>query len=121
MEALNRIELRGIVGEARITNVQDARVCNFSVCTTRAYAAASGEKVIETTWHKVAVWARTDKQAAYIARIQPGCSVHVCGRIKVKSYVRQDGTQTSLHEIVASRVEVLGEEITPESMEKRNQ
>lgn len=119
MEALNKVELRGKVGEIRITQVGNAKVANFSVCTNFSYTGKDGTKVIETCWHKVAVWANTDKQAEYIARIKPETPVFVSGRIKVRSYVRADGAQTTIHEIVAQRVEILKEEITPET-EHRN-
>lgn len=118
MEALNRIELRGKVGEIRLTQVGNAKVANFSVCTTYAYTSRDGQRVIETCWHKVAVWANTEKQVAYIERIKADSSVYVSGRIKVRSFVRQDGTQATLHEIVANKVQLLNEDITPETQEK---
>lgn len=119
MEALNRIELRGYVGEIKITNVQTSKVANFSVCTQHAFKAKDGTQVISETWHKVSVWANTDKQAAYLARIKAGCPVYVSGRIKVKTFVRQDGTQATIHEIVASRIEILNEDVTPETDRKQ--
>ena len=115
MEALNKVELRGTVGESKITNIGTAKVCNFSVCTQRAYRSRDGQDVIENMWHKVSIWATTDKQAEYIARIKPNCAVQVTGRMKVRTYVRQDGMQATLHEIAAQRVEILKDMVTPET------
>ena len=49
MEQLNRIELRGIVGNARIQNIGDTEMARFSVATDHAFKNRSGEAVIETT------------------------------------------------------------------------
>ena len=118
MEALNKVELRGYVGEIKITPVGNAKVANFSVCTQHTFKGKDGTQVISDTWHKVSVWANTEPQAKYLARIKPNDCVFVAGRIKVRTYVRQDGAQVTLHEIVAQRVEILSEEIYPETDKK---
>ena len=46
MEQLNRIELRGIVGNARIQNIGDTEMARFSVATDHAFKNRSGEAVI---------------------------------------------------------------------------
>ena len=120
MEQLNRVELIGHVGEVRITPVGNAKVANFSVRTEFAYKTKDGQKVIETCWHKVSAWAQTEAAAKYLERIKPECPVKVSGRIKVRTFVRQDGAQASLHEIAASRVEVLDGTAAPEGAGKMN-
>ncbi len=120
MEQLNRVELRGIVGEIRISPVGNAKVANFSVLTQHTFKAKDGIQVISDTWHKVCVWANTEPQAKYLARIKPNDLVFVSGRIKVRTFVRQDGAQATVHEIVASRVEILKEDIlSPETDNKK--
>lgn len=56
MEQLNRIEIRGNVGNVNILKVGDARVAHFSVATNFAYKGRNGEPNIETTWHNVTAW-----------------------------------------------------------------
>lgn len=71
MEQLNRVELRGIVGEIRINPVGNAKVANFSVLTQHTFKG-------------------------------------------------KDGAQATVHEIVASRVEILKEDIlSPETDNKK--
>ncbi len=49
MEQLNRIEIRGNVGNVNILKVGESRVAHFSVATNYAYKDRNGEAVIETT------------------------------------------------------------------------
>lgn len=49
MEQLNRIEIRGNVGNVNILKVGNTRVAHFSVATNFAYKDRNGEPVIETT------------------------------------------------------------------------
>ncbi len=49
MEQLNRIEIRGNVGNVSINTVGDTRVAHFSVATNYAYKTQNGEPVIDTT------------------------------------------------------------------------
>lgn len=53
MEQLNRIEIRGNVGNVRIQNVGGRNVARMTVATNLAYKAQDGCAVIETTWHNV--------------------------------------------------------------------
>lgn len=53
MEQLNRLEIRGNVGNVNILKVGETRVAHFSVATNFAYKGRNGEPVIETTWHNV--------------------------------------------------------------------
>lgn len=56
MEQLNRLEIRGNVGNVNILKVGETRVAHFSVATNFAYKGRNGEPVIETTWHNVTAW-----------------------------------------------------------------
>ncbi len=49
MEQLNRIEIRGNVGNVNVLNVGNTRVAHFSVATNFAYKDRNGEPVIDTT------------------------------------------------------------------------
>ena len=47
MEQLNRIEIRGHVGNVNVVAVGDAKVAHFSVVTNFAYKSRNNEPVIE--------------------------------------------------------------------------
>lgn len=48
LECINRVELRGIVGTSRVTEVGDRNIINFSLATNYAYRDREGYPVIET-------------------------------------------------------------------------
>lgn len=49
MEHLNRIELRGLIGNIRIIPVGDMKVARFSLATSASFRSKDGGIVIETT------------------------------------------------------------------------
>lgn len=111
MEQLNRIELRGNVGYVRLSRVgEDSQVVNFSVATTYVYKGRNGEAVMETTWHSVVMW--NLKNMPDIDRLMKGCPVSVTGRVRANCYRSADGTDKTVYEVQASKVELLEEQLT---------
>ena len=53
MEQLNRIEIRGTVGNVKLQTFTDNEAAWFSVATNYAYKDKSGNAVIDTSWHNV--------------------------------------------------------------------
>jgi len=80
MEQLNKIEIRGNVGNVNIIKVGKTRVAHFSVATNFAYKDKNGEPVIETTWHNVTAW-EGNKGIPSLDIIEKGFAVYVCGRL----------------------------------------
>lgn len=108
MEQLNRIELRGKVGNVRLSTVGDSKVLNFSLATNMAYKGKDGQGVIETTWHNVVAW--SGKNMPDFENIQKGTSLYVQGRIRNTSYTGQDGVERQSYEVLARKI--VFEEIT---------
>ena len=50
MEQINKIELRGNVGNVKLQTVGNNENIRFSVATNYAYKDKEGRPVIETTW-----------------------------------------------------------------------
>lgn len=98
---LNRIELRGVVGNARTTKVGDSEITRFSVATDYFFKNKSGEAVVETTWHSVSAW---DKGLSELKR---GDKVEVVGRIRNTRYTDSEGMERTSTEVIASEVKVL--------------
>lgn len=115
MEQLNRIEIRGNVGNANILKVGDTRVAHFSVATNFAYKGRNGEPVIETTWHNVTAW-EGNKGIAPLESIQKGFPVYVVGRLRSQKYSAADGTEKTSTEVIASIVEPVEENISAQYM-----
>ena len=89
MEQLNKIELRGNVGNVRVSDVGGHRVARFSLDTYFLYKGKDSEAVVETTWHK-------------------GAPVYVTGRLRTSRFTGNDGTEKTVYEVVASKVEIIG-------------
>lgn len=87
----NTIELVGIVGSARHTEVNGRRLCQFTVATNYSYISKQSGPVIETTWHDCQYWEKDDKE--YPVDLKRGTQVHVCGMLVYQRYTGTDGVQ----------------------------
>lgn len=105
IEQINRIEILGIVGSIRLTNVGDTRLANFTVATNCAYKNQEGLPVIETTWHNVR--ALESEQIRDLDRVERGCSVHVVGRLQMQRYMSAEGVEKTSVTVLAHRVELV--------------
>ena len=104
MEQLNRIEIRGTVGNVRVSFLEDnLQVIHFSVVTKYAYQSRSGD-IIEATWHNVVAW--PGKSIPDFARITKGCTVYVQGRLHSDRYTSQDGQEKQFMEIIAREIRI---------------
>ena len=104
MEQLNRIELRGIVGSVYVKDFGNAKVANFSVATNYCFKSKDGTPVIETTWHRVVAW--EGENIKNLQQLQKGTNVHVIGRIRSQRYIAADGSERTVFEIIASKMEL---------------
>lgn len=104
MEQLNKIEIRGNVGNVLIKTVGGRRVASISVATNYAYKGRNGEPVIETTWHNVTAW-EGNKGIPDLDTIEKGFPVYVTGRVRTQKYMGSDGTEKYIMDIVANLIE----------------
>jgi single-strand DNA-binding protein len=82
-------------------------VTNFTVATNENYKDGNGERQERTEWHNIVVWG---KQAESCAKyLKKGRQVAVDGRLQSRSYDDREGVKRHITEIVASRVEFLGD------------
>lgn len=102
MEQLNKIELRGNVGNIRIQTVGDNEVAHFSLATNYAYKGKDGTPVIETTWHNIVAW--SGKGMPDFKKILKGSCVYVTGRIRFQKFNGSDGTEKQYYEVLANRL-----------------
>lgn len=103
MEQLNRIELKGRVGNVRTFDTKNStKVVRFSVCTTEA----GGDPVhLDTTWHNCVLFTGGPEAPA----LKTGDAVHLLGRLRMSSYTDRAGNIRSIPEIVVNAVEILNE------------
>lgn len=104
MEFLNKIELKGVVGNASHNKVGNTNMVRFSVCTEYAYNGKDGGAVIDVTWHNCTAW-ESDKNK--ISNITKGAFVHIIGRVRNTRYTASDGTERTISEILVNEVETI--------------
>ena len=102
MENLNRVELRGVVGNVKVQTVSDNRVYRFTLATSRAYKDKNGTAVIETTWHQVVAWENDNMPD--LSQIEKGSKLYVSGRIRYQKYLNSEDVEKQVVEVVANRV-----------------
>ena len=101
MEYLNKVQLRGIVGNVRVQKFDGCACTRFSVATNYGYNAKDGCAIVDTTWHNILAWSDSAPQAELL---QKGDAVYVEGRIRMQHYVGADGIDRTAIEILASKV-----------------
>jgi len=111
MEQLNRIELRGVVGNVRLQTFDETRMIRFGLATNYAYKDREGAAVIDTSWHNVVAWEGRNIQG--LDRIGKGTKLHVFGRIRYQTYTGVDGVDRVGTDIVANRIQIIDD---PEPM-----
>ena len=104
MEQLNRIELRGNVGNAYLNNIGESQMVRFSLATNYVYKGRDGQAVIETTWHNITAW--EGKGMPDFTKISKGTCVHVFGRLRTYRFMASDGNEKQNYEVIASRLEI---------------
>lgn len=108
MEHLNKVELVGTVGMVSRGEIGEIRTADFSLVTNYLSRTASGQAVIETTWHHVVCC--EGKDVCPVTKIERGVHLHVIGRIRNRRYTTETGEERTTSEILATKVEVVEEE-----------
>ena len=102
MEQLNKVQLRGIVGNATIRNIGETQMIRFSVATDHAYNSNGDDMVVETTWHQVTAF-KNDKMPDFSAIVR-GVGVEVNGRLRNQRYTDSNGIERTTTEIFANNI-----------------
>lgn len=110
-EFLNRVELKGIVGQVKTTPVGDDINIRLSVVTQSAASDDKGNWTIEHTWFNVTAF--TKNVSVETDKLQKGTKVHITGRFRVRKYVDSTGQEKLIYEIIASApdsIEIIDDE-----------
>lgn len=103
---LNRIELRGNIGEdAKINRFGESCVARFKMATNYSYKDREGKAVIETTWHNIVAW--EGRGMPDFASLTKGTTVYVCGRLRNSRFTSSDGEEKKIYEIIANRLQIV--------------
>ena len=105
MEQINRIELRGLVGNVRLQEVGDKKVARFTLATSLAFNDRNGAAVIDTQWHNVSAW--EGKKITGVEKIKKGDKIWVSGRIRYNKFTGVDGQDHYSTEILANKLTII--------------
>jgi single-strand DNA-binding protein len=110
MTSLNRVELRGRVGQdPRINDVGESQVARFSIATNETYKDKKGDLKEETTWHNIAVW--SGKSVDDFKLLKKGSMVSVVGKLRMVKYTASSGEEKQYTEVLANRMNVFQAEV----------
>ena len=104
-KCINRVELQGVVGTARLSETGSGRIVRFSLATNYVFKSSDGTPVIETTWHNCLTF--EGKHIGDIDKIMKGTAVHLTGRIRCYRFVDINNAERTGNEIVANTLDVL--------------
>ncbi|MFC3417703.1 single-stranded DNA-binding protein [Algoriphagus hitonicola] len=103
MNALrNKVQLIGHLGDkVEIKNLDSGQILGrVSIATNETYKNQKGERVDNTTWHRLVLWG---KQAEILQKYtDKGSEVAVEGKISNRSYTDKDGNKRYTTEIVVN-------------------
>lgn len=108
MEQLNKIEIRGIVGDVRCLTAGDTKYARMQVATNYAFKNREGDAIVETTWHHVTAF--EGKKIQGLEYLHKGSRVYVLGRLRCNRYTTVSGEERSFYEILANEIQILGGE-----------
>lgn len=100
----NSVRLIGHLGEApKVTKLNNGRsVANFSIATNEVYKNNEGQKVEETTWHKLVAWG---KQAEIVEKYtKKGSEIAIEGRLTNHSYENKSGEKHYVTEVLVNSI-----------------
>lgn len=115
MEYLNKIQLRGIVGNKRTTEVSGIKTCRLQLATNSVYKSSKGDVIVETQWHEVVIYGSANMPD--FNKIERGAKMEVTGRLRNMKYTGCDGTEHVTCEVIAHEVRILDKD---EPMEYEN-
>ena len=99
MAQINKVELQGIVGQAKAYPAAGGlNVVKFSLATDYCYKSKDGMVVIDTTWHSVSVLETKPNELDWIQR---GAGLHLTGRLRTVRFCDSNGIDRTVVEIVA--------------------
>lgn len=112
MEQLNKVILCGVVGNIRVSDVSGKKLARITLATNYAYKDRNGAAIIDTTWHNIVAWDKPEFPP--LDTISKGDSLYIEGRHRQQRYTDNTGSEHTVTEIIASKLELVTEPLTME-------
>ncbi len=118
MNALrNKVQLIGHLGsKIELKTLESGKIVgNVNMATKETYKSQKGEKITETTWHRLVIWG---KNAELIEKYtDKGSEIAIEGKISNRDYSDKDGVKRYISEIVVNEFLLMGSSERKEKME----
>ncbi len=108
MEQLNRIELKGNVGNVKVSETATGKMARFTLATNYLFRNREGEAGVETTWHTIVAW--EGRNIKSLDKIEKGSYLYIMGRLRTSRFTGADGTEKQAYEVVANKLAMLDED-----------
>jgi single-strand DNA-binding protein len=104
----NSVRLIGRLGvNPEVKDLESGKkVAHFTLATNEVYKNQKGEKVEDTSWHKLVLWGKTAEIAQKF--LEKGMEVAIEGRLTSRSYNSKDGEKKFVTEIIVGELLMLG-------------
>jgi single-strand DNA-binding protein len=90
-------------------------VGNVNLATNESYKNQKGEKVTETTWHRLVIWGKNAELLDMYT--DKGSEIAIEGKISNRDYSDKDGVKRYITEIVVNEILLMGSFEKKEKME----
>jgi single-strand DNA-binding protein len=109
MASFNKVILMGnLTRDPELRSIPSgAPVCNFDLAMNRVYTTQAGERKEEVCYMTIVVWGKQGEHCAQY--LKKGRSAHVEGHLQQRSWTTPEGQKRSKLEVVAERVQFLGD------------
>lgn len=118
MNALrNKVQLIGHMGsKIELKTLESGKILgNVNIATNETYKNQKGEKITETTWHRLVIWG---KNAELLDKYtDKGSEIAIEGKISNRDYTDKEGVKRYITEIVVNEILLLGNSEKKEKME----
>lgn len=114
MEQINKIILRGLVGNASFRSYDGKGQSRFSVATSYAFKSREGQPNIETLWLQVIAWEGRNVSLQDLQNLDKGLVVYVEGRLRLNKFVNTEGVEKQSHEVIANYLRIEDDMASPQ-------
>ncbi|MDD2411524.1 MAG: single-stranded DNA-binding protein [Bacteroidales bacterium] len=113
----NKVELTGYAGmNAEIFKFDNGNaLMKFKLATHENFKRSTGEWVNQTYWHNIIMWGKDAITAQPM--VQKGSKVQLEGKLIPRTYVDKENNTRYIYEVQASKIVLLKEEKTEETLE----
>ena len=101
MECLNKIELKGFVGNITHNN----GTSRFSLCVEEVFKAKDEVPLIQNTWFNCTAF--EGNEIKDLQKIKRGTKVHVIGRVRMQRLLSSSENERFIWEVICTSIEII--------------